>query len=732
MGFFSSLPKTALLLLLNLGLATPILAQETNRYDFQFANKPIADILRSIGSISGRTVMPDETVTGVGSYFLSSASFDEAMELILSDNNLYTIERNGVYQISRVLVQGSEENLTLHAEQVSADLILRKVAIALGQTILFDPLSREPISVHLTNGTVEQLLQVVAAKNPRFSIETNQGFFYLRNQTTIVADSSGPQPAAADTITVHDDGSYSIQAVNLRVSLLLEELFRKADREYIYQKRGDGVIDRLFLTNKSFDVILQAILSLSDSHFVERADGIYIILDLNREEILKQYRQVRQVFIHSMPVQEMIGLIPSGLASSASYRLDVQGNSVILFGSTLEIEPVIAFFRSIDEAEERFNYVPVRLSFISPAQLVQILPSRYKITQPLVQEDTKTVLLYLPEDRVAEALDFVQLLDRPVQSYPIRLQYIQSSLLMESLPPGIPAGSVLRSPDPRLVFFQGTEAQLNFLREQLQSIDAPTPQIRYQLLVVQYQDRYKLDITPGFGASPSGTNEAGANPFTFVGNLGRLLNINFDILSSFGYNFAVDLTSGIENSTAQVLADTTLTAISGQEVSFQNTNTFRFRENERDEDTNQVTPTGPSREIVSGIIFNISGWVSGNNMVTMDISATVSKRGTASSESGSLPPTSEKVISTHVRTQAGMPVIIGGLVQQEIDDGSSRTPILGEIPVVENLFSSRLLSQDNTELVMYIVPYIDIPEAEHDPLAIMTTFYSQHFGNEQR
>src|SRR5690606_24183561 len=94
----------------------------------------------------------------------------------------------------------------------------------------------------------------------------------------------------------------------------------------------------------------------------------------------------------------------------------------------------------------------------------------------------------------------------------------------------------------------------------------------------------------------------------------------------------------------------------------------------------------------------------------------------------SLPPTSEKVISTHVRTQAGTPVIIGGLVQQEVSDGSSRTPGLGEIPGADLLFSSRLASQENTELVMYIVPYIDIPESDKDPLAAMSAYYAQHYG----
>lgn len=716
------------LVLMLLGTAPAVFAQESGRFDFQYANKPVADILRAIGGIAGKSVVPDDTVTGTASYVLSSATFDEAIELILTDNDLYLDVRNNVYLVSRVSVRGTTVNLTVRAEQVPADIILRKASSALGTTILFDTLSSEPLSVHIVGGTLDNLLLAVVAKNPRFLIEKHEGFYYLRNVPPgQAAGAAGLGNVGADTVTAHDDGTFSISAFGTRASVLIEELFRKSEKEYLSQKRGDGAIDRISLSRKPFDTLLQAVLSLSDSHYVQRADGVYVIMDIGRDEILKQYRHIQQVFVRTMPVQEIVGLLPSGLVSAASYRVDTQRNSVILFGSELEIGPIAEFLQSVDRPKHGYSFVPFQLSFVGPAQLAQILPSRFKLSPPLVQDDAKTLLLYLPDDRIEETRDFIRLLDVPVKSFPVRLNYIRASQLLEALPPGVEAGSVVRTPDPRLVFFQGTEDQLGYFQKRLESIDAPTPQIRYQLLVVQYQDTYKLETNPRFGLSPTPAANSTSDPFAFVGNIGRLLDLSFDIVYSFGYTFAMDLTTGIEDSTAHVLADTTLTAISGQEVSFQNTNTFRFRENERDKDTGEIAPTGPSREIVSGIIFSISGWVSGNNMVTMDISATVSKRGTGSSDAGSLPSTSEKVISTHVRTPAGTPVIIGGLVQQEVSDSSSRTPGLGEIPGADLLFNSRLASQENTELVMYIVPYIDIPESDNDPLAAMSSYYAQHF-----
>ena len=66
--------------------------------------------------------------------------------------------------------------------------------------------------------------------------------------------------------------------------------------------------------------------------------------------------------------------------------------------------------------------------------------------------------------------------------------------------------------------------------------------------------------------------------FIFGGELSNLLDISFDIITEFGYEFAVNLNTKVGNKTANIFTDTTLTAISGQEIKFQNTDTYRYLE----------------------------------------------------------------------------------------------------------------------------------------------------------
>jgi type II secretory pathway component GspD/PulD (secretin) len=187
---------------------------------------------------------------------------------------------------------------------------------------------------------------------------------------------------------------------------------------------------------------------------------------------------------------------------------------------------------------------------------------------------------------------------------------------------------------------------------------------------------------------------------------------------------AARLSLDLSRNNARVMADTTLIGAASQEVRFQNTDTFRYREPEVQED-GSVTYTGVTREITAGLIFSVKGWVSGDGMITMDVSATVSKRGTDTSGTvGTLPPTSENVVTTRVRTPGGRPVVIGGLMRQEKILTDSRVPVLGDIPLLGLLFRSKKESVDNTELVIYIVPHLEYaPAARPDTATRLDGLY---------
>jgi pilus assembly protein CpaC len=73
-------------------------------------------------------------------------------------------------------------------------------------------------------------------------------------------------------------------------------------------------------------------------------------------------------------------------------------------------------------------------------------------------------------------------------------------------------------------------------------------------------------------------------------------------------------------------------------------------------------------------------------------------------------------MNTVVQLQPGETLVIGGLIQNEITEIVSEIPILCEIPVLGELFTSKRFTEDETELVIFLTPYILENPAESERL----------------
>ena len=190
-----------------------------------------------------------------------------------------------------------------------------------------------------------------------------------------------------------------------------------------------------------------------------------------------------------------------------------------------------------------------------------------------------------------------------------------------------------------------------------------------------------------------------------------MFGLNLNVLSVFGLDFAVNLQNSISDNKTRVFADTTLFGVAGKEINFTNTNTYRYRDNNLDPETGKPVYTGVTREIVSGLKLEIKPWVGEDGMITSSVKASVSRRGTdTSSVTGNPPPTSEKIVTTEVCGRSGEPVVLSGLVQNNESEETSRTPFLSKIPLIGKLFKSESKNIEKTQMVIYLVPFIEDEE----------------------
>ena len=70
----------------------------------------------------------------------------------------------------------------------------------------------------------------------------------------------------------------------------------------------------------------------------------------------------------------------------------------------------------------------------------------------------------------------------------------------------------------------------------------------------------------------------------------------------------------------------------------------------------------------------------------------------------------KKEILTQVLADNGETIVIGGIYQEESNQGETKVPILGDIPVLGNLFKKRTKRENRTELLIFLTPKIISPK----------------------
>ncbi len=244
---------------------------------------------------------------------------------------------------------------------------------------------------------------------------------------------------------------------------------------------------------------------------------------------------------------------------------------------------------------------------------------------------------------------------------------------------------------------------------QIELCDRPVKRLTYDLLILQYDETGCNTWSSSFDCKRISAGDK--NNISVV--LGSVTSFNLNIVTSFGLVFAAELQSSIEENKTKVFADTTLHGVSGKQISFQNTNTYRYRDNNVDPQTGKPVYSGVTREISSGIKLDVLGWVSGDNQITSRVTASVSRQGTdMSAQTGNPPPTSEKILTTEVCGKSGEPVVLSGLFQTADSLQQKRTPFLSKIPIIGQLFKSKKQTNEQSQMVIYLVPHLDNQKAE--------------------
>lgn len=281
------------------------------------------------------------------------------------------------------------------------------------------------------------------------------------------------------------------------------------------------------------------------------------------------------------------------------------------------------------------------------------------------------------------------------------------------------AASVIANPETGVIAVRATSRQHEKVQE---FIDRIMRSARRQVLIeativeVNLSDNYQQGIDwtkaatqTGFSLSrATNTQTAGStvNPFTLTyRNISGGLNVIVEMLRGFG--------------TAKVLSSPKLTVLNNQTATLKVSEDFVYFNVKQDiaagnNNTNAVTTTTTTPQSVSiGFFMSLTAQISDDDVVTLNVSPSISSIAALKEDpnpaltvKNEVPQIRTREIESMMRVQSGDIAVLGGLMEDRMENKSGRLPGVGDIPLFGEIFTTRSNASTKTELVIVLRPTV--------------------------
>ena len=299
----------------------------------------------------------------------------------------------------------------------------------------------------------------------------------------------------------------------------------------------------------------------------------------------------------------------------------------------------------------------------------------------------------------------------------------------------LPADRMVVDPRLRAIYVTSNPVKLSEVAALLQQLDRPGMQVMLQARILEFSDGAKLDVETALNAVYdhwwfSYTGQGGAKGGYIDDNrLGR----NFTEPSN--KNFAPGVTDlatpmhGIwrefdaafraieDKGQGKTLANPSVITLDGTEATVKLTEDYPYI-SARDEAGNATWST----ETV-GPQLKMTPRVGRDGFITVNLSIETGEvlQMITGSTGEQMPQTSTRSVSTQVRVRDGEPFVVGGLFRDNRTINRVRIPVLGQLPLLGELFTYRYNERRKTQVVMLVVPYIlETPDAAVEQKVVLT------------
>jgi type IV pilus assembly protein PilQ len=238
---------------------------------------------------------------------------------------------------------------------------------------------------------------------------------------------------------------------------------------------------------------------------------------------------------------------------------------------------------------------------------------------------------------------------------------------------------------------------------------------------------------PGTTAVAGYTNSGGVatftapttyNGLTTLLNTGDTARVATAVFSASDFNMIVSALKTQNNT--KIVSNPTVVTLNNTEASLNIGEEFPIPSYTYNSERGSFEVSGFTYKPI-GVILKVTPQVNGRGVIKLTIEPEVSQRNGSSSFGGaggaSIPIIATRKAKTQVSLKDGYTMGIGGLITSTQDHGGSKVPVLGSIPVLGRLFSSKSVNDTVSNLLIFITAKTvsadgASPEEVFDPRAV--------------
>ena len=204
-------------------------------------------------------------------------------------------------------------------------------------------------------------------------------------------------------------------------------------------------------------------------------------------------------------------------------------------------------------------------------------------------------------------------------------------------------------------------------------------------------------------AAAAGSEEAA---LSVLSNLGSGLTLGLGTETSSGVRYGMILKALQTDSAANILSTPSIVTLDNEEAEIIVAQNLPFITGQFT-GTGSLDPANPFQTIERqdvGLTLKVTPQINEGDTIKLDLEQEVSDVITITENSG--PVTRKRSIKTSVLVDDGGILVLGGLIEEIVNDTESKVPLLGDIPLLGKLFTSTASDKRKQNLMVFLKPSI--------------------------